>query len=67
MGEEGRATSCKLIESAGNVELNRDVCRTLVKRAKYEPARDARDKAVKGIAVHIVSIRMDTDFRLIEG
>ncbi|MEA3040624.1 MAG: hypothetical protein QOC65_113 [Sphingomonadales bacterium] len=66
LDREGRATACTLIESAGNVDLA-GACRALRSRARYEPARDAAGNAIVSVAIHIVSVRMETEIRFIPG
>ncbi|HEX8643785.1 MAG TPA: hypothetical protein VF702_07710 [Allosphingosinicella sp.] len=63
LDERGRATDCRLLESAGNVDLA-GACRGLASRARYEPARDPRGIAVRSVAIHIVSVRMELDIVL---
>jgi hypothetical protein len=62
---DGRATSCTLVESAGNFELRGDPCRALRRRARFEPARNAAGQPAASIAIHVVSMRMDIEFRLV--
>jgi hypothetical protein len=64
VGTDGRARSCELVESVGNLDLQ-DACRALVHRARYEPARDARGNPVRSIAIHVASFELDSDFRMI--
>lgn len=66
LDREGRAAGCTLIESAGNVDLT-GACRALRSRARYEPARDAAGNAIASVAIHIVSVRMETEIRFIPG
>jgi len=63
LDDAGRPTGCRLLESAGNVELA-GACRGLMNRARYEPARDPRGNPVRSVAIHIVSVRMDLDIVL---
>lgn len=64
---DGRASSCTLLESVTNIAHPGDVCRTLVRRARYEPARDARGTPVRAVAIHLVSVRTHVEFRVIGG
>jgi hypothetical protein len=66
LDREGRATACTLIESAGNVDLT-GACRALRSRARYEPARDAAGNPIASVAIHMVSVRMETEIRFIPG
>lgn len=63
----GKPTDCKLLEFAGNVDIENILCRALVRGARYEPARDARGNAVRSVAVHVLSFRMDADIRILPG
>ena len=67
VGADGRAKSCTLIESAGNVELYRDPCGALVRRARYEAGRDGTGRNVTSVAIHVVSMRTDMEFRVVPG
>lgn len=60
---EGRAADCRLVESAGDVDLSRS-CRTLMSRARYVPARDAHGNPVRAVAVHLLDFRYDVEFRV---
>jgi hypothetical protein len=64
VGSDGRARSCELVESAGNLDLQ-DACRALVHRARYEAARDARGNPVRSIAIHVASFELESEFRMI--
>jgi hypothetical protein len=66
LDREGRATGCTLIESAGNVDLA-GACRALRSRARYEPARDAAGNPIASVAIHMVSVRMEAEIRVIPG
>lgn len=66
LGPDGRATSCTLLESASNAELD-GACRALVRRARYEPARAPNGDPVRSVAIHFVSLRMDMEIRIVPG
>ncbi|HZF93784.1 MAG TPA: hypothetical protein VEZ20_02820, partial [Allosphingosinicella sp.] len=63
VGADGRASDCRLIESAGNVDLT-GACRALAGRARYEPARDAAGNPIRSVAVYVADFRMDVNFRI---
>jgi hypothetical protein len=63
---DGRVTDCALLESAGNVDLGRG-CAVLRRVARYTPARDAAGNPIRSVAVHVVSVRMDVEIRIIQG
>ncbi|HEX8526684.1 hypothetical protein [Allosphingosinicella sp.] len=67
VGTDGRAKSCTLVESAGNLEIHGNPCDTLVRRARYEAARDPNGGNVVSVAIHIVSMRNEVEFRVIPG
>jgi hypothetical protein len=52
LAADGRATDCTILESAGSIEIDRGACRALVRRARYEPARDRNGNAVRSVAIH---------------
>jgi hypothetical protein len=60
---EGKPTECRLLESAGDVDLSR-ACRTLIARARYVPAKDAHGNAVRSVAVHLLDYRFDVDIQI---
>ncbi|HEX8653894.1 MAG TPA: hypothetical protein VF693_01555 [Allosphingosinicella sp.] len=66
LDREGRATGCTLIESAGNVDLT-GACRALRSRARYQPARDAAGNPIASVAIHMVSVRMEMEIRIVPG
>ncbi len=41
LGADGRATACTVIASSGSDALDEATCRLLMRRARFEPARDA--------------------------
>lgn len=45
---EGRVTDCAVTESSGDSSLDEATCTILRERARYEPARDAAQRAVAG-------------------
>lgn len=46
IGVDGRARYCGVVESSGSKALDAKTCEIYVKRARYEPARDASGEAV---------------------
>lgn len=60
--ERGRVAECRLVESAGNVDLSR-ACRILQSRARYEPGRNAAGTPVRGSAVHFLDFEVTPEFR----
>jgi hypothetical protein len=64
VGTDGRASDCRVIESAGNVDLT-GACRALSSRARYEPARDSSGNPVRSVAVHVTGMRVDVNFRIV--
>jgi protein TonB len=63
VGPDGRATACTKLESASNIEMPGDPCKTLVRRARFEPARSAAGKTVTSVAIYVVSMRTEVQFR----
>jgi hypothetical protein len=61
--ETGKASDCKLIEFAGNVEIQPTICRALLQSARFEPARDRSGKPVRALAVHVLTFEIDVEFR----
>ena len=47
----GKPTDCVILELSGRLDRQR-VCQNLLQRARYEPARDAKGKALRSIAVY---------------
>ena len=47
----GKPTDCVVLELVGRLDRQR-VCQNLLQRAHYEPARDAKGKALKSVAVY---------------
>jgi TonB family protein len=45
---EGNITRCSVIRSSGNAALDATTCSVLLGRARYQPARDSRGRAVAG-------------------
>ncbi|HEX9931655.1 MAG TPA: hypothetical protein VGB08_02300, partial [Allosphingosinicella sp.] len=62
LGADGRASDCTLLESGGNLAVQAGACRTLVQRARYEPARDPRGNPVRSIDVYTVVARAELEF-----
>lgn len=44
----GRVASCLVTESSGSVDLDEATCRLVSDRARFQPATDARGRAVEG-------------------
>jgi TonB family protein len=47
IGESGGVSDCRTVGSSGSEELDRAACAAIMRRARYEPARDAKGNAVK--------------------
>ena len=45
--EKGRLESCVVEGSSGNAELDAATCRIMLKRVRYQPARDAAGKPIR--------------------
>jgi hypothetical protein len=60
--EKGMPSNCKLIESAGNVDIEPTFCRAVLQSARYEPARDAGGKPVRSVAVHVLTFEVSVQF-----
>jgi hypothetical protein len=60
--EKGKPSDCKLIESAGNVEIAPTMCRALLESARFEPARDPGGKPVRSVAVHVITSHVNVEF-----
>jgi hypothetical protein len=63
VGADGRATRCTLLESGGSMVVGPNACRSLVHRARYEPARDPRGNPVRSVDIYSVAARAELDFR----
>lgn len=61
----GKPSDCKLLEFAGNVDIEDHFCRALAGRARYEPARNAGGDPVPSVAVHVLTFEMTTDIRIL--
>ena len=48
IGPEGRANSCKLVESSGSAELDNASCQIMLNRARFIPATDENGKKIAG-------------------
>jgi len=59
----GRPTACTLIEFAGNLDIEPEFCRAIVRSARYRPARDPRGVAIPSVAVEILSFETGVEFR----
>lgn len=60
--EKGTPSECKLLESAGNVEIKPTFCPALLESARYEPAKDAKGNPVQSIAVHVLTFQINVEF-----
>jgi hypothetical protein len=60
----GKPTDCIVLELVGRLDRQR-VCQNLLQRARYEPARDAKGKALRSIAVYdldeIVHVKVEVE------
>ena len=45
---EGRVRTCEILESSGNMRLDENTCRLLIRYARFAPARAKRGRAVAG-------------------
>ena len=46
VGSDGKPTGCSIVSSSGSSSLDSTTCRIMMERARFEPARDARGRAV---------------------
>lgn len=49
VGTDGRPSRCRVVDGSGNAELDATTCRVIVRRFRYEPARDAGGRAVPDV------------------
>lgn len=49
VGPDGRAQACEVTEGAEDESLNAVTCAILLERSRFEPARDARGRAVRDV------------------
>lgn len=49
--ESGRPSDCVVLKSSGNSSLDSRACSVLMKRARFEPARDREGKPMRSLAV----------------
>jgi hypothetical protein len=62
--ERGAPSNCAVIEMAGNIpEAERRFCNTILRSARYTPAKDVSGKPVRSVAVHVLSFRVTAEFR----
>jgi periplasmic protein TonB len=47
IGTNGRARSCRIVQSSGHQALDVKTCEIMLRRAKFSPARDAAGRAVE--------------------
>ncbi|CAM3176046.1 MULTISPECIES: energy transducer TonB [Sphingomonas] len=45
----GTPTGCEVVRSSGHAVLDEATCRTVVRRVRFDPARDRQGRAVSGI------------------
>lgn len=50
VGTDGRVRNCRIVRTSGSAERDATLCRLIVDRFRYEPARDARGTAVPDVA-----------------
>ena len=58
VGVDGRARDCRVLQSAGHPALDSTTCAIVVRRARFEPAREASGKAVEAPFFTRISWRM---------
>jgi protein TonB len=61
IGLTGRVEACQVTRSGGLAELDRAACRSLRSRARFEPARGRRCRAVPGQYPISVTFRMPAE------
>jgi len=49
VGPDGRTKNCKIDSSSGSSRLDETTCRLAIRRARFDPARDADGKPTHGI------------------
>lgn len=57
--EEGRAAYCLLAEPRGNLRLERHVCRKIMRRARFHPARDLQGRPMPSGYRHTLSAQRE--------
>jgi TonB family protein len=58
VGVDGKARDCRVLQSAGHAALDSTTCAIVVRRARFEPARDASGKPVDAPFFTRISWRM---------
>lgn len=53
--QSGRPTDCVVMKASGNDTLDRETCRILLQRARFEPATDVGGKPMKSVIVTAVT------------
>lgn len=48
VGSDGRVSACEITQTSGNAELDQATCRYITRRARFEPATDARGAKAVG-------------------
>jgi protein TonB len=48
IGSDGRVSACEITASSGNSELDRETCRLITRRARFDPATNASGEKVVG-------------------
>lgn len=46
---QGFVEKCHVVESSGHVQLDEAACRAIIRRARYEPARDREGRAIASV------------------
>lgn len=46
INRRGRVTECQVVQSSGSEALDKQTCRILTKRARFDPARNAEGKRI---------------------
>jgi TonB family protein len=59
IGVDGRAADCRVVVSSGNKELDASACRSIVAKARFDPAQDSTGRAVASHSVATISWRID--------
>jgi protein TonB len=61
IGIDGRATACTVTTSSGSDALDREACRNLMRRARFEPARDAGGAPIASSYTSRIAWRLPTE------
>lgn len=49
---KGRPSACEVLRSSGSIELDQATCRLIMRRFRYNPARDRAGNAIEGSATY---------------